>query len=145
MTARTNVAPTIAGVAEPSLYAFTYTVPRGLRSGPAFRLSGATEATREGSAADRVRSILAELESRMVQLGVSWDNATAVNVYGAEGSPMDDVASEFGSAALHGRTWFPSVPPIRDFEFEIDARGGRQPPPGARVVRTALVRLRGRG
>lgn len=123
VTARTNVAPTIGEVTEPSLYAFTYTVPRGLRSGPAFRLSGATEATREGSAADRLRSILAELDGRMVQLGVSWDDATAVNVYGAAGWPMDDIASGIGSAVLHGLTWFPSLPPIRDFEFEIDARG----------------------
>jgi hypothetical protein len=123
VTARTNVAPTVAGVTEPSLYAFTYTVPRVLRSGPAFRLSGATEATPEGSAVDRSQSILAELDNRMVQLGVSWDHATAVNVYGAACPPMDHIASGIGSAALHGLTWFPSRPPIRDFEFEIDARG----------------------
>ena len=123
VAARTNVAPTAVGVTEPSLYAFTYTVPRGLRSGPAFRLSGATEPTPEGSAVDRLQSIIGELGRRMVQLGVSWDDATAVNVYGAASPPMDDIVSGIGAAALHGLTWFPSLPPIRDFEFEIDARG----------------------
>ena len=123
VTARTNVAPTIGGITEPSLYAFTYTVPRGFRAGPAFRLSGATEAENEGSPDDRMRSILEELGRRMSDLGVSWDDATAINVYGAVGSPMDDVVSEFGLAALNGLTWFPSLPPIRDFQFEVDVRG----------------------
>jgi len=123
VTARTNVAPTIAGITEPSLYAFTYTVPRGLRAGPAFRLSGATETENEGSPDDRMRSILEELGRRMSDLGVTWDDATAINVYGAVGSPMDDVVSEFGLAALNGLTWFPSLPPIRDFQFEVDVRG----------------------
>ena len=123
VTARTNVAPTIAGITEPSLYAFTYTVPRGLRAGPAFRLSGATEMTNEGSPGDGMRSILEELGRRMVDLGVTWDDATAINMYGAAGSPMDDVVGEFGTAALNGLTWFPSLPPIRDLQFEIDVRG----------------------
>ena len=123
VTARTNVAPTIAGVREPSLYAFAYTVPRGLRAGPAFRLSGATESRHEGSAADRLRSIVEELEARMVELGVSWDDATAINLYSATGARVDQVAAGINSAALRGLNWFPSLPPIRDFEFEIDARG----------------------
>ena len=122
VTARTNVAPTTSGIREPSLYAFTYTVPRGLRDGPAFRLSGATETTNEGSPGDRMRSILEELGRRMVDLGVTWNDATGINVYGAVGSPMDDVISEFGEAALHGLTWFPSLPPIRDLKFEVDVR-----------------------
>ena len=122
VAARTNVAPTIAAVTEPSLHAFTYTVPRGGRSGPAFRLSGATEARRGASAADRLRSILDELQGRMVEMGVSWEDATAVNVYGAASAPIEEVAGGFGSASLRGLTWFPSRPPIADFEFEIDAR-----------------------
>lgn len=123
VTARTNVAPTIAGVTEPSLHAFTYTVPRGVRSGPAFRLSGATETTLDGSATDRLRSIIEDLDRRMVELGVSWEDATAVNVYSAVSAPVDEITLRFGSAALRGLTWFPSLPPIRDCEFEIDVRG----------------------
>lgn len=123
VTARTNVAPTVVGISEPSLHAFTYTVPRGARSGPGFRLSGATETTREGSAAVRLGSIVEELERRMAELRVSWGDATAVSLYGAASAPMAEVADAFGRAALKGLTWFPARPPIHDFEFEIDAQG----------------------
>jgi hypothetical protein len=123
VTARTNVAPTVAPVGEPSLYAFTYTVPGGNRSQPAFRLSGATETRRDGTAADHLASIVEVLAERMAELGVSWEAATAINVYGATVAPADEVAAAFGSATLHGLTWFPSRPPLRDFEFEIDAHG----------------------
>jgi hypothetical protein len=122
VTARTNVAPTTAPVGEPSLYAFTYTVP-GSRPQPAFRLSGATETRHDGSAADRLRSIVEALARPMAELGVTWEASTAINVYGASGAPADEVAAAFGLAALHGVTWFPSLPPLRDYEFEIDARG----------------------
>ena len=123
VTARTNVAPTVAPVGEPSLYAFTYTVPGGNRPQPAFRLSGATETRRDGTAADRLGSIVEELSERMAELGVSWEAATTVNVYGATVAPADEVAAAFGSATLHGLTWFPSQPPLRDFDYEIDAHG----------------------
>jgi hypothetical protein len=125
VTARTNVAPTTAPVGEPSLYAFTYTVPvtGGARSQPAFRLSGATETRHAGSPADRLRSIVEALAHPMGELGVSWEASTAINVYGASGAAADEVAAAFGVAALHGITWFPSMPPLRDYEFEIDARG----------------------
>jgi len=123
VTARTNVAPTTGGVSEPSLYAFTYTVPGRSRSAPAFRLSGATEPSRSGSAADRLRSIVEELDPRLAELGVSWADSTAINVYGVTGAPAADVADAFGAAALHGISWFPSRPPLVEFDFEIDARG----------------------
>lgn len=123
VTARTNVAPTVDGVTEPSLYAFTYTVPGAGRQAAAFRLSGATESRTDGGDADRLRSIVEELGERMAELGVSWAETTAINVYGASGAPADEVAQAFGAAALHGLTWFPSRPPIDEFQFEIDARG----------------------
>jgi hypothetical protein len=123
VTARTNVSPTTVPPSEPSLYAFTYTVPGGNRPLPAFRLSGAAETRSDGSAADRVRSILDALARPMGELGVTWEAATAINLYGASVAPFDEVASGFGPAALHGATWFPSVPPLRDLEFEIDVRG----------------------
>src|SRR5215470_1228527 len=123
VTARTNVSPTTAPVGEASLYAFTYTVPGGSRPLPAFRLSGATETRHDGSPADRLRSIVEALARPMGELGVSWEASTAINVYGATGAPIDEVVAAFGAAALQGVTWFPSRPPLRDYEFEIDARG----------------------
>lgn len=123
VTARTNVAPTTAPVAEPSLYAFTYTVPGADRPQPAFRLSGATETRHDGTDADRLRSIVEALAGPMGELGVSWEASTAINLYGASGAAAGAVVDAFGAAALHGVTWFPSLPPLRDYEFEIDARG----------------------
>lgn len=122
VAARTNVAPTVAGVSESSVYAFTYTVPGRGRPRRAFRLSGATETGPDGSTADRLRSIVEELEGRMAELGVGWDDATGINVYAAASAPTE-LAASFGTGALHGLAWFPSLPPITDFEFEIDARG----------------------
>lgn len=124
VSARTNVAPTVPGVDAPSVYAFTYTVRGRGRAGTAFRLSGATE-TREGSAAERLRSIAEHLAGRLAELGASWGDATAINVYGdaAAGGALQDVLPAFGAAGLHGLVWMPSRPPISDFAFEIDARG----------------------
>jgi hypothetical protein len=117
--ARTNVAPSGGAVAEPCLYAFTYTAPQpGARA--AFRISGSTE-TVAGSPAARIASILDELEARMAELGVAWRDATFVNLY---------AASELGEAllaelsrrvpVLHGFTWYPSLPPVTGADFEID-------------------------
>lgn len=124
VAARTNVAPTVAGVTAPSVFAFTYTVPGRGRSEPAFRLSGATETRRDGSAAERLRSIVEVLAARMADLGVTWEDSTAINVYGAASAAtaLSDVLGSFGAAGLRGLTWFPSLPPISDFAFEIDAR-----------------------
>src|SRR5262249_2110609 len=122
VTARTNVAPTVPGITEPVLYAFAYTVRSGGRSGPAFRLSGATETTREGSTGDRLQTIVVELERRMGELGVSWSDATDIPLYGAPGTQVDAVLDAFGAGALHGLTWFPSRPPIDSADFEIDTR-----------------------
>lgn len=124
VTARTNVSPTVAGVDEPSVHAFTYTVPGRGRQEPAFRLSGTTE-TRPGSAAERLRSIVEELERRMAEFGVAWEDSTAINVYGAEAAAaaLPEVLPSFGAAGLHGLVWLPSRPPIAEADFEIDARG----------------------
>jgi hypothetical protein len=126
VTTRTNVAPIAGGVTEPSVHAFTYTVPGGGRPSPAFRLSGATETRRDGPAAGRLRSIVEVLEERMAELGAGWEDSTAISVYGAAGvsGGLDgEVLAGLGTAVLQGLTWFPALPPIVGFEFEIDARG----------------------
>jgi hypothetical protein len=121
VTARTNVAPTVPGITAPVVYAFTYTAPSARRTGPAFRLSGSTETTRDGSDADRLSSIVIELERRLAELGASWEDVTDISVYGAPGTPVGALAGVFGTTALHGLTWFPSRPPILDADFEMDA------------------------
>jgi hypothetical protein len=126
VTARTNVAPVAGNVSEPSLYAFTYTIPRRGRPGSAFRLSGATETRREGPDADKLRSIVDKLWERATRLGVRWEEATAISLYGPTGAACDldaGALASFGVAGLHGLTWFPSHPPVHGLQFEIDARG----------------------
>ena len=123
-TARTNVAPTIPGIGEPSVYSFTYTVP-GDDLRPQFRLSGSAETRRTGDDVDRLRSIIETLAARMAELGVAWELSTVIHLYGATPPPSGfeaEFVSAFGRAALHGVTWFPSLPPVEGLHFELDAR-----------------------
>ena len=120
--ARTNVAPTASRIEEPSLYAFTYTLP-GDREGPAFVLSGAPETDRTSTEA-KLLSILAVLDGRLDALGTTWEHCTATNFYGSA-LPAESAAvfQRLGSAAVHGVHWYPSLPPVTPLEYEIDARG----------------------
>lgn len=119
---RTNVAPTVAGIAEPSLLAFTYSIPSpGPRRGTAWRLSGATETRSDGTTAERLRSIVDVLDGKLGELGASWDQATAITVYGAACDLDAGTLGRFGTAGLRGVRWCPSLPPIVGIGFEIDA------------------------
>jgi hypothetical protein len=125
-TARTNVAPIGSGVTEPSVFAFTYTVPASGRLAPAFRLSGAVPTTLEGSAVEQLRSVVRELDDRLEEFGVGWSDATAVALYGPPAAPaaVTELVQELGQA-LQGIVWFPSWPPVRGPQFEIDVRAVR--------------------
>jgi hypothetical protein len=121
--ARTNVAPTPSAVAQPSLYAFTYTVP-GDRGRPAFVMSGVPEAS-SGDPESMLDSIVSVLSARMTSLGVSWSDVTAMQLYGidqVQGLLVEKVLPRLGPAAVHGVHWFPSLPPIEALRFEIDVR-----------------------
>lgn len=121
VTTRTNVSPTVAGVTEPSLHAFTYTVPSAPTRGTAYRLSGATETRSDGTTAERLRSIVEVLGERLSGLGARWDQATAITVYGAACDFDSGTLARFGAAGLRGLRWYPSLPPIVGIGFEIDA------------------------
>ena len=124
--ARTNVAIVSPDVAEPSLYAFSYTIPtaaRGDRKG--FVVSGIPEEERSdtGSMLDSIMKAMAE---RMAELGVGWNDATALQIYGVEIAPdaiEDRVLRRAGRAAVLGIHWFPSLPPIDSLILEVDVRG----------------------
>jgi hypothetical protein len=121
--ARTNVAAAIGGVAEPSVYAVSYTVPRA-RSRPAFLLSGVPE-EKPGQPLSMLDSMMGVLSTRMAELGVTWDEATAIQLYGVDdvqGLLVDSVLRRLGTAAVHGIHWFPSRPPIEGLRLEIDVR-----------------------
>ena len=121
--ARTNVAAVVGGVSEPSVYAVSYTVSSA-RAACAFVLSGVPE-EEPGDAATMLSSIMRVLSSRLEEIGASWSDATAIQLYGVEdfqGQLVEHVLSRSGPAAVHGVHWFPSLPPIVGLKLEIDVR-----------------------
>jgi len=155
--ARTNVAPLPAVVApkEPSVYAFTYTMP-AKTTARNFIIAGAGE-IRPAPASDVAQTVTSGLDQRdlivrlgettpdamrekaafcietaqgeLRGLGASWADASATNIYTAH--PFDSfltdvVLSTMGGAAIHGVHWFFCKPPIQAIEFEVDARNVAQ-------------------
>ena len=137
--ARSNVCPAIDPPAEPSFYAFCYTV--AARSAlPTFVVAGSGEAV-EGKANyrdhtvrfgetspdaihDKARFVLAEMERRLSLLGFSWGDTTAAQVYTVHDlHPFlaDEIVQR--GAARAGLTWHYCRPPVRDLEYEMDCRG----------------------
>jgi len=137
--ARTNVAPAVSPPAEPSLYAFSYTLPRA-GAADTFVLAGAGDlpggstgpdsVVRRGETApDALREKAAftvnELDAAAAALGVAWRGATRVNAYTVhplESYLVDIILGNISGAAAHGLHWFYSRPPIADMDFELDAR-----------------------
>lgn len=122
--ARTNVAPAVSGVSEPSVYAVTYTIPTR-RVRPGFLLSGVPETEGHKHPDEMLDSIMKVLSARLDELGATWDDATAIQLYGLEDfqeAVVKNVLPQTGRAAIHGIQWFPSRPPIEGLKFEIDLR-----------------------
>lgn len=139
--ARTNVAPAYAPPAEPSLYAFSYTVPSDTPAST-FIVAGAgdlydqaklgTEAVvRPGETSahalrEKSAVVMQCMESRLSGLGMAWSGVTAVNVYTVyplRSHLIDGILHKVGPAAARGVTWHYSHPPIADLAFEMDLRG----------------------
>jgi hypothetical protein len=136
--ARSNVCPEISPPAEPSFYAFSFTLPdtEGSRS---FVIAGSGEANEGGASyADRtIRRgetspdamrekavfVLAEMERRMQALGFGWADTTASQVYTVHDlHPF--LANEIvrRGAAHSGLTWHFDRPPVAGLEYEMDCR-----------------------
>jgi hypothetical protein len=87
-------------------------------------LSGAPEEV-SGDAGTMLESIMRVLSLRLEEIGASWSDATAIQLYGVEdfqAAVVDRVLSRTGQAAVHGIRWFPSLPPIVGLKLEIDVR-----------------------
>ena len=137
---RTNVAPVAAAPSEPSLYAFAYTVP-GTTPAPTFIVAGAGEMrdraqgpegiVRHGDTSpdgmrEKARFVMGVMQDRLRALGSDWSRVTAIDIYTAEpihGLLTEEILRPAGPAAIHGVHWFPSRPPIRGLDFEMDLRG----------------------
>jgi hypothetical protein len=137
---RTNVAPVAAAPSEPSLYAFSYTQP-GATPEPSFIVAGAGELkdraqgpegiVRHGDTSpdgmrEKARFVMAIMQDRLRTLGGDWPRVTAIDIYTAEPIHhlvLDEVLKPAGAAAIHGVHWYPSRPPIRGLDYEMDMRG----------------------
>lgn len=142
--ARTNIAPAFAPPAEPSLYAFSYTVPSTTMQ-PTFIVAGAGDlndqanltsaaVVRPGESSahalqEKAATVMDVMTERLTGLGMRWEAVTATTVYTVypvRPLLVEGILRKIGPAATHGITWFYSHPPIADLAFEMDLRGIRQ-------------------
>lgn len=138
--ARTNVAPAVAPPTEPSVYAFTYTVP-ATGAPVSFVVAGAGDLrdqadlspsaivapgdTTHAGMYQKAVTVMSVMSDRLGALGVGWDAVTTVNLYTVEPptSYFNNVLMpQLGSSLLHGVHWVYSRPPITGLDFEMDLR-----------------------
>ena len=136
--ARSNVAPAIDPPAEPSIYAFCYTMPEE-RPSRSFVVSGSGEWPEGGRFPEdivargdvspdglrsKARSVLDAMERRFGALGLSWREVTASQVYTVHDiHPLlgEEILRRTGNGA--GLAWHYCRPPIEELEYEMDVRG----------------------
>jgi hypothetical protein len=137
--ARTNVCPAHGAPAEPSFYAFSFTVPSPSANG-SFVIAGSGEAPEgAGSYLERMirpgdvsidglrvkmRYVLGEMENRLRQLGFGWDDAGSTQMYTVRdvGTLVEPEIFKRG-AAPGGLSWHLCRPPVAGLEYEMDVRG----------------------
>lgn len=140
--ARTNVCPAHGAPAEPSFYAFSYSVPTRSQRG-SFIVAGSGEAP-EGKGdyrdhmirpndvsleglREKMRFVMGEMERRLKALGFGWQDATSTQVYTVRdvGALVEKEIFAKG-AALGGLSWHFCRPPVVGLEYEMDVRGSAQ-------------------
>jgi hypothetical protein len=135
--ARSNVCPAHDGPREPSMYAFSYTVPANGAQRVTFAVAGGADA-RPGSAPykDRIvrfgdtspealrekgEFVLASMAERMGALGVGWADASLTQLYTVHdvGALVGELIAARGAAPA-GVLWHYARPPVIGLEFEMD-------------------------
>jgi hypothetical protein len=138
--ARTNVCPHYDKPAQPSLYAFSYTVPAREAGRRSFILAGGGDVrggqgsyperivrygeTSAEAMRDKVRHVVAEMERRLRLLGFGWSDAVSTQAY-----TVRDIGALIGpeiaarGAAAGGVCWHFARPPVVGLEYEMDVRG----------------------
>ncbi len=138
--ARSNVCPEIRPPRTPSLYAFSYTIPRQSGTATSFHVAGSGEApegkenyrdhivrlgdTSVDGLREKARWVLGEMERRMRALSVGWPEVTATQLYTVlDVFPVltDDIVGRGATPA--GLTWHFARPPVVGIDFEMDVRG----------------------
>jgi hypothetical protein len=139
------VAPEVRPPAEPSLYAFSYTVPSSAApTPPTFVVAGAGELVRGDLAPqaivragetsteamqEKAAYVMSIMQARLAGLQAGWIDVTTVDIYTVQ--PIQPflattILEKLEQAAGHGVHWFYSRPPIIGLEFEMDMRGIRR-------------------
>lgn len=138
--ARTNVCPAFEPPAEPSLYAFSYTVPASPGTRGSFIVAGGGEApegkpnyrdyiVRRGDTSldglrEKVRYVVAEMERRLAALGFGWKDAVSTQAYTMHDiGPLVETEIVRRGATQGGLEWHFARPPIVDLDYEMDVRG----------------------
>jgi hypothetical protein len=138
--ARTNVCPMYDKPAEPSMYAFSYTVPAPKAKRASFVVAGGGEAS-EGKGAykdriirlndtspeglrEKVDYVANEMERRLKALGFGWQDAVSVQAYTVQdiGHLVGPALASRGALA-GGLVWYYARPPVIGLDYEMDVRG----------------------
>ena len=138
--ARTNVCPMYDKPAEPSMYAFSYTVPAAKPKRASFILAGGGDARAAGPSyrdrivrlndtspeglREKVSFVIGEMERRMKLLGVAWKDAVTTQAYTVQniGHLVGEELARRGAMA-GGLVWYYARPPVVGLEYEMDVRG----------------------
>lgn len=137
--ARSNVSPGSAPPAEPSIHAFSFTVPAVAGTRGTFVVAGSAEvpegtssyrehAVRRGETsadaiAEKARWTLGEMERRMAALGFRWADSTALQLYTVHDTwPVLEREMVARGAIAAGLTWHFARPPVIGLEYELDTR-----------------------
>ena len=139
--ARTNVVPELNPPPEPSLYAFSYTVPVADAAVPHdFVVAGAGELyedeldprrivrrneTSDDALREKAAYVMQRMMLRLQALGASWVDVSVVNIYTAFDMFQwlrAEMLANIGGANSHGVRWHYTRPPIVGLEYEMDVR-----------------------
>ncbi|MBX3051856.1 MAG: hypothetical protein KF753_10305 [Caldilineaceae bacterium] len=146
--ARTHVAPAVNPPDEPSLYAFSYTVPSPMPPNsphpfPTFIVAGAGDLrdqadlspsaivrpgeTSSGAMQEKAAVVLAVMQERLFGLGHTWADVSSIGVYTVQPLHplLDTLLLSLHESTRNGILWHYSRPPISGLEFEMDLRGLR--------------------
>lgn len=139
--ARTNVCPMYDKPAEPSMYAFSYTVPAKEAKRGSFVIAGGGDVSSEGKGLyaeriiryqdtsveglrEKVVFVADEMERRLKLLGFGWKDAVSVQAYTVQ-NIGHLVGPELAKRGLMdgGLVWYYTRPPVIGLEYEMDVRG----------------------
>lgn len=138
--ARTNVCPMYDEPGEPSLLAFSYTVPVTGQKRRTFMISGGGDAaagsqpyrerivrfgdTSPEGLREKVVFVVGEMERRLKALGFDWPDAVSTQAYTVQniGHLVGEEMARRG-VLPGGLIWYYARPPVVGLEFEMDVRG----------------------